>query len=334
MPLSESEIQLLASIDKARIEQAPSDRQSLEAGADRFWIFAEDWSDAFDSLVAGGLIELSASQYRLTDTGAPLAQEYHRQRPDMYWYYYQKFYQAARASEAHSELCRRVFGQDLCQEGQTDMACLNDLISWLDLKPGEQVLDLGCGAGVIAGYIADTTGATVSGLDYSQPAIDEAQQRTAAGNPRLNFSQGDMNKLELAPGSFDAVISLDTLYWAADLPDTLSSLAQALRKGGRMGVFMNHHIAENEPSSKLAPEHSELAQALSGLGIAFETTDYTRAVGEFWQRTADAAADLKDRFDLEGNGFIAASQIREAEEDYLPDVRANRIARYLYKVTT
>ena len=65
----------------------------------------------------------------------------------MYWYYYQKFYPATQASAAHSELCRRVFGEDLCQEGRTDMVSLKDMLEIIDLKQGEHLLDLGCGAG-------------------------------------------------------------------------------------------------------------------------------------------------------------------------------------------
>jgi len=136
MELSESEIQVLASLQKANIEAGPTDRSSLEAHAARFWIFLEDWSEAYPSLVAKGLIAGNDDGYRLTEAGRPLAQQYHRQRPVMYWYYYQKFYQAARASAAHSELCRRVFGEDLCQEGQTDMASLNDLLAIFGSEAG------------------------------------------------------------------------------------------------------------------------------------------------------------------------------------------------------
>jgi cyclopropane fatty-acyl-phospholipid synthase-like methyltransferase len=332
MQLSEAEIQVLASLEKARIEGESTDRQSLQAGAERFWIFAEDWSPAYSSLVAKGLIEGDDTEYLLTTAGRALAREFHRQRPDMYWYYYQKFYQAARASEAHSELCRRVFGQDLCQEGQTDMAALKDLMAQLDLNDNQHLLDLGCGAGVIAEYVSDETGASVVGLDYSAPAIKEAQERTAGKRARLEFALGDMNALDLAPASLDAVISLDTLYWAADLEDTLSKLAGALRPGGLMGIFMNHHIGEGTDPAELAPEYSKLSKALTTVGLAFETSDYTQAIGEFWHRIADTAADLKQDFEAEGNGFIAASLIREAADDYLPDVRAGRIARYLYLV--
>ncbi len=330
--LNEAEIQVLASLAKAGGESAAIDRSSLEADADRFWIFRENWSKAYSSLVARALIMGNEDGYRLTAEGRPLAIAYHRQRPDMYWYYYQRFYQAAGPSASHSELCRRVFGMDLCQEGQADMASLKDLLEKLDLKPGENVLDLGCGAGVIAEYISDQAGVSVTGVDNTSPAIEEANRRTAGKRSRLRFALGDMNALDLAAQSFDAVISLDTLYWAADLEDTLSQLAAALRPGGRMALFMNHHIEAGGDAGRLAPECTKLSKALTALGLSFETSDYTLQIGEFWHAIWQAATDLQQAFEAEGNGFIAASLIRESEEDYLPDVRAGRIARYLYVV--
>jgi len=332
MELSEAEIQVLASLEKADIEGEPTDSSSLNAAADRFWVFLEDWSEAYPSLVAKGLIGGNEEGYRLTQTGRPLARRYHRERPDMYWYYYQKFYQAARASAAHSQLCKRVFGEDLCQEGQTDMLSLKHLLDIMDLKRGEHLLDLGCGAGVIAEFISDQTGASVTGLDYADPAIAEANQRTADKRSRLTFLQGDMNALDLPAESLDSVISLDTLYWVSDLDETLSKLVSSLRPGGRMGIFMNHHIGDRDDPAELEPQCTELSKALSRLGLSFQTSDYTVQVAEFWQRNWEAATDLQKEFEAEGNGFIAASLIREAEEDYLPDIKAGRIARYFYHV--
>jgi len=332
MELSEAEVQVLASLEKARVESKDTDRHLLEAEADRFWIFLEDWSDAYFSLQKKGLIEGDQKGYRLTESGHPLAQQYHHQRPDMYWYYYQRFYQAARASAAHSELCRQVFGKDLCQEGQTDMAALDDLLELLDLKPGEEVLDLGCGAGVIAEHISDQKDVSITGLDYADPAIAEAVERTKAKRSKLKFLQGDMNALDLPENSIDAVISLDTLYWVSNLEKTLSMLMIAMRPGGRMGIFMNHHIADGDDQSELAPESTDLSKALTNLGVSFTTRDFTVQIGDFWRKNWKAAADLKQRFESEGNGFIAESLIREAEEDYLPDINSGKIARYLYYV--
>jgi hypothetical protein len=56
MSLSEAEIQVLASLEKAGVEAAPTDRASLEKSGERYSIYLEDWSGAFSSLVAKDLI--------------------------------------------------------------------------------------------------------------------------------------------------------------------------------------------------------------------------------------------------------------------------------------
>jgi ubiquinone/menaquinone biosynthesis C-methylase UbiE len=332
MDYSEAEIQVLASMHKLIVDGDVADRANVEARGDRYWVFKEDWSDAFQALMQKGLISGDDDSYSLTAAGQPVAQTYHRERPDMYWYYYQKFYPAARTSEAHSKLCRRVYGEDLCQEGQTDMPSLKHLIEVIAVKPGDNVLDLGCGAGIIAEYLSDQTGASITGFDYAASAIDEANIRTECKRDRLSFQQGNFNALDYPKATFDAIISLDTLYWASDLEATMSALKRVLKPGGRIAIFMNHHIGEGDPPELLAAQHSKLAKAIAKIGLPLQAFDYTKEIGEFWRRIFAAAMELKEEFEAEGNGFIAENFIRESEEDHLPDIEAGRIARYLYFV--
>jgi ubiquinone/menaquinone biosynthesis C-methylase UbiE len=332
MNINEAEIQVLSSIYKAENDDSLTDLASIEARGGCYSNFKEDWSSAFDSLMAKGLIVGDDRGYLLTDGGRPLGQKYRNERPDLYWYYYQKFYPAAHASPTHSRLCERVFGEDLCQEGQTDMDSLNHLLELLDLKNEESMLDLGCGAGVISEYISDQTGAQVTGIDYAAPAIAEATERTSDKRSRLNFIHGDFSNLGLEPNSYDAMIAIDTLYWDDVLEKTLSMLTVALRPGGRMGIFLNHHINEGESLELLNAEHSNLSQVLSSLGLAVETFNYTKELGAFWHRLHMTTTDLWDDFEAEGNGFIPANYIREAEEDHLPEIAAGTIARHLYIV--
>jgi ubiquinone/menaquinone biosynthesis C-methylase UbiE len=332
MNLSEAEIQVLASVQAAELDAAPTDKATLEKGGERYWIFLEDWSEAFPGLIAKGLIDGDEAGYRLTEAGRPLGYAYNRERPDKYWYYYQRFYPAAYASATHSRLCERVFGKDLCQEGMVDMADLEDLLARLDLKPGDHVLDLGCGAGIIAEYISDQTGARVTGLDYAAPAVAVASERTADKRSRLTFVTGDLNALDLPEQSFDAAISLDTLYWVADLADTLSQVVRLIKPGGQVGIFMLQGRGEGDPPEILEAGNTELSQALTSLDLTCDTDDYTARNAEFWQRVWTAATDLRDDFEAEDNGFIAASLIREAEEDFFPAIKAGTMTRYLYRV--
>ncbi len=332
MNLSEAEIQVLASLEEAELDALPNDRASLEKGGERYSIYLEDWSGAFSSLVAKGLIEGGDSGYRLTESGRPLGHAYHQERPDRFWYYYQRFWKAAYESTTHSRLCERVFGKDLCQDGMVDMAALEDLLARLDPKPGDHLLDLGCGAGVIAEYISDQTGARITGLDNAVPAIAFANERTADKRSRLTFMTGDMNVLDLPAHSFDAAISLDTLYWAADLADTLSQMVRAIKPGGQMGIFMMQGPWDDDPPGIVEAGDTKLGRALSKLNLTYDAYDYTTQNVEFWRRNWKAAVDLRDDFEAEGNGFIAASLIKEAEEEFLPAIEAGKMTRYLYHV--
>ena len=309
-----------------------TDRASLEAAGECYADFREDWSHAYDALIAKGLVEGNDDGYRLTESGRPRAQAWRLERPDMYWYYYQKFYPAAHASPTHSKFCEIVFGRDLCQEGQTDMESLAQLLERLDLKAGESLLDLGCGSGVISEYISDLTGASVIGVDYAARAIEEANRRTREKRSRLKYLQADFNEFELSPASLDAAIAIDTLYQDEGLADIIARVTRALKPGGRFGIFLNYHIQAGEAPERLAVEYSILSRILTDLGLRFETRDYNAQLLAFWNRLYRATVDLRAEFEAEGNGFIAENYLRESEGDHLREIEAGTIARALYLV--
>src|SRR5689334_15946154 len=80
------------------------------------------------------------------------------------------------------------------------------LIDLLDPRPGQRVLDLGCGTGDLTAKIAER-GATVVGLDADARMIERARARF----PDLEFVHGDGHRFSL--GSFDSVFSNAALHW-------------------------------------------------------------------------------------------------------------------------
>ena len=331
MHFSEAERQLLASLRRAELEGRVRDRAALEGQGACYWIFREDWSGAFASLRARGLLDGSDDEYRLSEAGRPWGEICRRERPDLYWYYYQLFYPAASASPTHSRFCERVYGRDLCQEVLADMAAIGELLACLDPKPGQQFLDLGCGAGGRSAYIAERSGVRVTGLDNSPAAIAEAKSRTAGRDGRVDFQQADMNALDLPGATYDGALCIDSLYFVDDIPATLAQVVHAIKPAGQLAIFFQHSIGPDEPIEALAADETCLARAFGELGLTFEAHDQAASMRAFWHRVRDTANDLRSDFEADGCGFIADNCIREAE-DLLPVIAAGRMTWQLYHV--
>jgi trans-aconitate methyltransferase len=102
-----------------------------------------------------------------------------------------------------------------------------NLIELLDPKPGERILDLGCGPGQLTHKIAKR-GAEVIGLDASAEMIGQARQNY----PDLQFVLQDAAAMQFE-GEFDAVFSNAALHWMLDAQGVARRVARALRHGGR-----------------------------------------------------------------------------------------------------
>ncbi len=114
-----------------------------------------------------------------------------------------------------------------------------DLLDWLDPRPGERILDLGCGAGRLTAAIADR-GTHVTGLDADAAMIAAAR----AQHPAIAFRHADARTFTVdAPdgGPLDAVFSNAVLHWIPEQDAVLASVAAALRPGGRFVAEMGGH---------------------------------------------------------------------------------------------
>ncbi len=99
-------------------------------------------------------------------------------------------------------------------------------LALLDPRPGERVLDLGCGEGALTARIA-AAGAEVAGLD-PDPSMAAAARRRG-----LRVVERDAHE-PFGEGEFDAVFSNAALHWMRDPPRVLSNAFAALRPGGRL----------------------------------------------------------------------------------------------------
>ncbi len=332
MKLNEAEIQLLATIHSAESDNSSFDKFSLEKKGKRYLNYLEDWSDAYTSLADKGLIEEGEHGYHLTEAGRPAGLHYFEERPDNYWYYYRDFYDKAHASQAHSDYCEKAYGLDLCQEGQMDMDSLRDILDRLDLKPGQRVLDLGCGAGGISEYVSEHSRTQVTGLDYSKTAISVANRRTENKRSQLNFIEADLNNLKPEPNSYDAAISIDSIYWVNDTVDALQRIVKTLKPGGQLILTIVHIPEYCERPEELEIDKTFVAIALDELELDYQSVDRTESFLDFWPNIKLVLSTMKEEFENEGNEFIYQSLMREADDEYLPAINSGGMRRYLYHV--
>lgn len=115
-------------------------------------------------------------------------------------------------------------------------AQVDRLLEWLDLEPGDRLLDLTCGPGLFARAFAER-GIAVSGVDVAPAAVRYAREVTA-GLP-CTFIEGDVRVVDLEPASFDAAIYLYGQYellQPSEAPAVLARLRTALRPRAPLAV--------------------------------------------------------------------------------------------------
>jgi len=144
----------------------------------------------------------------------------------------------------------------------------SDLIPLLDPRPGERILDLGCGTGQLTAKIAES-GAQVLGIDSSPEMIGQARQNY----PYLHFRLADATHYT-SPEKFDAVFSNAALHWILEPEKVVENLASILRPGGRF-------IAEFGGKRNIASLLETARTVLTRRGFEFRNPWYFPSIGEY-----------------------------------------------------
>jgi SAM-dependent methyltransferase len=114
------------------------------------------------------------------------------------------------------------------------------VLAALDPQPGERVLDLGVGPGLLAATVAERVGAggAVTGIDVSPDMLAIAAARQLApGAAAPTFREGSVTDLPFPDGAFDAAVCTQVYEYVADMPLALREAARVLRPGGRLVVL-------------------------------------------------------------------------------------------------
>jgi len=127
---------------------------------------------------------------------------------------------------------------DHVSEGQFKNGLI--LVEKLRVKPGDAILDIGCGTGRLTLHVARITGpgGRVVGIDPSVQRIEVAE-RKVRDMPLTNvsFELGNSNDLyRFEDDSFDIVYLNIVLHWIKEKEDALAQIYRVLKPGGRLGI--------------------------------------------------------------------------------------------------
>jgi len=137
----------------------------------------------------------------------------------------------------------REHGARLELRGRADseVAARDEYVRLLGVAPGERVLDVGCGSGVLTRTLARRVapGGRAVGLDASSALLKVAfELADEAGLAQsIEFKAGDCRALPFSDATFDAVLAATTLSHVTDAGRALAEIVRVTRPGGRVGVF-------------------------------------------------------------------------------------------------
>jgi ubiquinone/menaquinone biosynthesis C-methylase UbiE len=126
-----------------------------------------------------------------------------------------------------------------------------ELLDAVGLGPGERVLDVACGTGILTRTAAERVlpDGTVVGLDPSEPALEVAR---ATADAVIEWRRGDVASLSFRDASFDVVVCQQRLQLFPDRSRALSEMRRVLVPGGRVAVAVWGPIQRSPAFAALA----------------------------------------------------------------------------------
>jgi SAM-dependent methyltransferase len=105
------------------------------------------------------------------------------------------------------------------------------LVTYAEVSPGQHVLDVACGTGVVA-VTAARRGARITGLDLTPELLDAARENARIAGVSVEWHEGDVEQLPFADNSFDVVLSQYGHIFAPRPDVTIDQMLRVLRPGG------------------------------------------------------------------------------------------------------
>src|SRR5436305_625907 len=114
------------------------------------------------------------------------------------------------------------------------------LVHAIDPQPGERVLDVATGTGMVAVALAGRSACEVVGVDQSEAMLAEARARVGRDPglaARVTLLHGEAERLPFADAEFDALTFTYLLRYVDDRAATMRELVRVVKPGGRIGMI-------------------------------------------------------------------------------------------------
>lgn len=180
------------------------------------------------------------------------------------------------------------------------LECFNLQLALLNLRKGNDVLDIGCGIGTQAKAMAEIVGreGKVIGTDISNVMIEIAMNRTAALNLPLEFFVSDALKQPFAAQTFDCIRAERLLMYIKDVELVFTETKRLLKPGGKFIVFdfdwdatvIDHpdkaltrkivrYISDSFPSGRIGSELFRLFKKTGFKNVIVQPFSYSGEIG-------------------------------------------------------
>jgi demethylmenaquinone methyltransferase / 2-methoxy-6-polyprenyl-1,4-benzoquinol methylase len=155
------------------------------------------------------------------------------------------------------------------------------LVDAIDPSPGDRVLDVATGTGLVAFELVRRCGCDVVGLDQSEEMLTGARERLAADPAfagHASFVRGEAERLPFADGEFDALTFTYLLRYVDDRAATMRELARVVRPGGRIAM-VEFGVPEGALLRALWRVHTRVGLPLLGRLVSSEWFEVGRFLG-------------------------------------------------------